>query len=199
MSETTPLIKAALNLKVGAGFDVYDGFRSGIPVFILPESWFLTARIFKCTVFGIVDGIIWLIAGLPLGGILTADNRFGQVVAVLVLAELEPFMLDDAGSRGLTVGVVDGGVALKARLFEQLILKPDGAILQRAEFVGKVGINGAGVNNLISQCVQRVLVLEVIGVQPHIDAVQKVGPPSSHLSLFQIHQISQITNRIRNF
>ena len=43
MSETTPLIKAALNLKVGAGFDVYDGFRSGIPVFILPESWFLTA------------------------------------------------------------------------------------------------------------------------------------------------------------
>lgn len=145
---------------------------------------------------GIVDGVIWLIAGLPLGGILTADNRFGQVVAVLVLAELEPFMLDDAGSRGLTVGVVDGGVALKARLFEQLILKPDGAILQRAEFVGKVGINGAGVNNLISQCV---LVLEVIGVQPHIDAVQKVGPPSSHLSLFQIHQISQITNRIRNF
>ena len=108
-------------------------------------------------------------------------------------------MLDDAGSRGLTVGVVGGGVALKARLFEQLILKPDGAILQRAEFVGKVGINGAGVNNLISQCVQRVLVLEVIGVQPHIDAVEKVGPPSSHLSLFQIHQISQITNRIRNF
>ena len=24
MSETTPLIKAALNLRVGAGFDVYD-------------------------------------------------------------------------------------------------------------------------------------------------------------------------------
>ena len=109
----------------------------------------------QCAVFGIVDGVVRLVAGLPLGGILAADNRFGQVVAVLVLAELEPFMLDDAGPRGLAVGVVDGGVALKAGLVEQLILKPDGAILQRAELVVKVGINGAGVNDLVSQCVQR--------------------------------------------
>ena len=27
MSETTPLIKAALNLRVGVGFDVYDGHK----------------------------------------------------------------------------------------------------------------------------------------------------------------------------
>ena len=84
-------------------------------------------------------------------------------------------MLNDAGPRGLAVGVVDGGVALKAGLVEQLILKPNGAILQRAELVVKVGINGAGVDDLVSQCVQRGLVFEVIGVQPHLDAVEQVG------------------------
>lgn len=54
-----------------------------------------------CAVFSIVDGVIRLVTGLPLGGILAADDRFGQVVAVLVLAELEPFVLDDAGPRRL--------------------------------------------------------------------------------------------------
>ena len=109
----------------------------------------------QCAVFGIVDGVVRFIAGLPLRGILAADDRLGQVVAVLVLAELEPFMLNDAGPRRLAVGIVDGRVALKAGLVEQLILKPDGAILQRAELVVKVGINGAGVDDLVSQCVQR--------------------------------------------
>ena len=89
-------------------------------------------------------------------------------------------MLDDAGPRRLAVGVVDGGVALKAGLVEQLILKPNGAILQRTELVVKVGINGAGVDDLVSQCVQRGFVFEVIGVQPHLDAVQKV---SNHLRI----------------
>ena len=32
----------------------------------------------QCAVFGIVDGVIRLVTGLPLGGILTADDRFGQ-------------------------------------------------------------------------------------------------------------------------
>ena len=84
-------------------------------------------------------------------------------------------MLNDAGPRRLAVGVVDGCVALEAGLVEQLILKPNGAILQRTELVVKVGINGAGVDDLVSQCVQRGFVFEVIGVQPHLDAVQKVG------------------------
>ena len=53
----------------------------------------------QCAVFSIVDGVVRFIAGLPLRGILAADDRLGQVVAVLVLAELEPFMLNDAGPR----------------------------------------------------------------------------------------------------
>ena len=43
MPETTPLIKAALNLRVGAGFDVYVGFllfakRNGGSVFSKPPE-----------------------------------------------------------------------------------------------------------------------------------------------------------------
>ena len=35
MSETTPLIKAALNLRVGVGFDVYEGtLRLSYPLVI---------------------------------------------------------------------------------------------------------------------------------------------------------------------
>ena len=84
-------------------------------------------------------------------------------------------MLDDAGPRRLAVRIVDGGVALEAGLVEQLILKPDRAVLQRAEFVVKISVNRAGVDDFVSQCVQRGLVFEVIGVQPHLDAVQKIG------------------------
>ena len=89
-------------------------------------------------------------------------------------------MLDDAGPRRLAVRIVDGGVALEAGLVEQLILKPNGAILQRAELVVKVGINGSGVDDLVSQCVQRGFVFKVIGVQPHLDAVEKI---SNHLRI----------------
>ena len=36
MPETTPLIKAALNLRVGAGFDVYDDSIGGLVINALP-------------------------------------------------------------------------------------------------------------------------------------------------------------------
>ena len=32
MPETTPLIKAALNLRVGAGFDVYERVKAGVEI-----------------------------------------------------------------------------------------------------------------------------------------------------------------------
>lgn len=35
MPETTPLIKAALNLRVGAGFDVYDMSRADVKSVLL--------------------------------------------------------------------------------------------------------------------------------------------------------------------
>ena len=41
MPETTPLIKAALNLRVGAGFDVYEqkGAPHGAPLKKFPEPY----------------------------------------------------------------------------------------------------------------------------------------------------------------
>ena len=70
----------------------------------------------ECAVLGVVDRIVRLVAGLPLTAVLAADDSLGQVVSVLVLAELEPLVLDDAGPRCLAVSLVDGGIALEAGL-----------------------------------------------------------------------------------
>ena len=83
-------------------------------------------------------------------------------------------MLDDAGPRGLAVGVVDGGVALEVGLVQQFVFKADRAVFQRAQLVVKVGVDGAGVDDFIRQRIQFRLVFEIIGVQPHRDAVQQV-------------------------
>lgn len=46
MPETTPLIKAALNLRVGAGFDVYEQSRKYGLLFWYNKSIKIEARIF---------------------------------------------------------------------------------------------------------------------------------------------------------
>lgn len=38
MPETTPLIKAALNLRVGVGFDVYQGSECDLCYFLVPKA-----------------------------------------------------------------------------------------------------------------------------------------------------------------
>ena len=64
---------------------------------------------------------------------------------------------------------------MEAGLVERLVLKPDGAVPQRAELIVKISIDQAGVDDLVDQCIQHGLVFEAIGIQPHLDAVQKVG------------------------
>ena len=63
---------------------------------------------------------------------------------------------------------------MEAGLIEQLVLEADGAVFQRAELVVKVGIDGAGVDDLVGQRVQLGLVGEIVGVQADFDAVQQV-------------------------
>ena len=84
-------------------------------------------------------------------------------------------MLDDTGPRRLAVGVVDRSIALKAGLVEELVLKADRAVLQRAQLIIKVSVNGAGVDHLVSQCIQCSLVFQIVSVQAHFNAVQQVG------------------------
>ena len=83
-------------------------------------------------------------------------------------------MLDDAGVGRLPVGVVDHGVALEIRHIQHLRLKPDGAVAQRAEAIVKVAVNRAGVNDLVRQRVQLGSVLQIVHIQPHLDAIQHI-------------------------
>ena len=75
--------------------------------------------------------VVRLIARLPLRGKFTADDCLRQVVALCVLAELEPLMLDDTSPRSLTISVVHCGITLKIGLIQQFRLKADRTILYR--------------------------------------------------------------------
>ena len=58
-------------------------------------------------------------------------------------------VLNDAGVGGFGVGVVDDSVALVVGDVQGLGLKADTAVLQSAQLIVKVGINGAGVNDFV--------------------------------------------------
>ena len=111
---------------------------------------------------------------MPFAGILPADDGFGQVIALLVLAEGEPLVLDNPGVGGLGIGVVHGSVALEVGDVQQLRLEADGAVFQCAQTVAKVGIDGAGVDYLFRQRVQLVLMFQIIDTQTDFDAIQQI-------------------------
>ena len=67
-------------------------------------------------------------------------------------------MLNDASPWCLPVSVVDRSIALETRLVEELVLKTDRAVLQRAQLIVKVSVDRAGVNHFICQCIQLSLV-----------------------------------------
>ena len=84
-------------------------------------------------------------------------------------------MFDDPGPGGLPVGVVHSGVALEIGGVQHLGLKPDGAVLQIAQLVAEVGIDGAGVDDLVRQSVQFGLVLQIVHIQANLDAIEHIG------------------------
>ena len=81
-------------------------------------------------------------------------------------------VLDDAGIGGLGVGVVDHRVALIVVGVQHLGLKADAAVLQSTQTVAEVGVHRAGIDHLLSQCVQRSLVGQIIHVQAHLGTGQ---------------------------
>ena len=117
----------------------------------------------------VVDGVVGLIAGLPLGGVFPGDDGLG------LGAELEVLMLDDPGVGGLTVGVVDHGVALIVGGIQHLGLEADGPVAQGTVAEAEVGVDGAGVDDLAGHGVPFVLLCQIVLVQPHLDAVQHIG------------------------
>lgn len=65
----------------------------------------------ELSIFLIVYRVVRLIACLPLRRVLTADNSLWQIIAILILAELEPLVLYDTCPWSLAVCIVDSGIA----------------------------------------------------------------------------------------
>ena len=89
---------------------------------------------------GVVDGVVGLVAGLPVGRVLARDD------GLVLRAELEVLVLDDAGVGDLALGVVDHGHALVILLVECLGLKAQTAVLERAQLEVVERVDGAAVD-----------------------------------------------------
>ena len=93
-------------------------------------------------VLGVVDGVVGLVAGLPVGRVLARDD------GLVLRAELEVLLLDDARVGDLALGVVDHGHALVVGLVERLGLGAQAAVLQRAQLKVVERVDGAAVDRL---------------------------------------------------
>ena len=114
-------------------------------------------------VLGVVDGVVGLVAGLPVGRVLARDD------GLVLRAELEVLVLDDAGVGDLALGVVDHGHALVVGLVEGLGLKAQAAVLERAQLKVVERVDGAAVDRLGGD---QLLVLHAAA---DLDALEHVG------------------------
>ena len=118
---------------------------------------------------GVVDGVVRLVAGLPVGRILTCDH------GLLLLAELEVLVLDDAGVGHLALGIVDDGDALVVLLVEGLGLEAEAAVLERSQLEVVERVDWSAVDGLggdVGLLGDKVLVLDAAA---HLDALEHVG------------------------
>ena len=120
-------------------------------------------------VLGVVDGVVGLIAGLPVRRVLTRDD------GLVLRAELKVLVLDDARVGDLTLGVVDHGHALVVLLVERLGLKAQTAVLERAQFKVVERVDGAAVDRLGGDIGLGGDQLLVLHAAAHLDALEHVG------------------------
>lgn len=120
-------------------------------------------------VLGVVDGVVGLVAGLPVGRVLACDD------GLVLRAELEVLVLDDARVGDLALGVVDHGHALVVLLVERLGLKAQAAVLQRAKLKVVERVDGAAVDRLGGDIGLGGDQLLVLHAAAHLDALEHVG------------------------
>lgn len=120
-------------------------------------------------VLGVVDGVVGLVAGLPIRRVLARDD------GLLLRAELKVLVLDDAGVGDLALGVVDHGHALVVLLIERLGLKAQAAILQRAQLKVVERVDGAAVDRLGGDIGLGGDQLLVLHAAAHFDGLEHVG------------------------
>ena len=118
---------------------------------------------------GVVDGVVGLVAGLPVGRVLARDE------GLVLHAELEVLVLDDARVGDLAHGVVDHGHALVVGLVERLGLEAQAAVLERAQLKVIERVDGAAVDRLGGDIGLGGGQLLVLHAAAHLDALEHVG------------------------
>ena len=89
-------------------------------------------------------------------------------------------MLNNACPRSFTVGIVHRSISLEVWLIQSFRFKANRTVFQRTQLIIKVGINRAGVDDLVSQCIQFRFVLQIVCVQTNLNAIQQIG---NHLGI----------------
>ena len=120
-------------------------------------------------VLGVVDGVVGLVAGLPVGRVLARDD------GLVLRAELEVLVLDDARVGDLALGVVDHGHSLVVLLVERLGFKAQAAVLQRTQLKVVERVDGAAVDRLGSDIGLGGDQLLVLHAAADLDALEHVG------------------------
>ena len=120
-------------------------------------------------VLGVVDGVVGLVAGLPVRRVLARDD------GLVLRAELEVLVLDDTRKGDLALGVVDHGHALVVGLVERLGLEAQAAVLERAQFKVVERVDGAAVDRLGGDIGLGGDELLVLHAAAHLDALEHVG------------------------
>ena len=120
-------------------------------------------------VLGVVDGVVGLVAGLPVRRVLARDD------GLVLRAELEVLVLDDARVGDLALGVVDHGHALVVGLVEGLGLEAQAAVFERAQFKVVERVYGAAVDRLGGDIGLGGDELLVLHAAAHLDALEHVG------------------------
>ena len=123
----------------------------------------------------VVERIVGLVAGFPIGGILARDDGLGQRVAVGVLSELEMLVLDDAGPGDFAFVVVDDGDALVILFVKQLAFEAEGAVLELAELEVEERVDGPAVDDALGDIGLLGDQILVFDAGAHLDAFQHVG------------------------
>ena len=129
----------------------------------------LLVLLVQCLVLGVVDGVVGLVTGLPVGRVLARDD------GLVLRAELEVLVLDDARVGNLTLGVVDHGHALVVLLVERLGLKAQAAVLERAQLKVVERVDGAAVDRLGGDIGIGGDQLLVLHAAADLDALEHVG------------------------
>ena len=114
----------------------------------------------------VVDGVVRLVVLAELVGVFPGNH------GLVLCAEFEMFVLENAGKGDVFIGVVDHSVALKISPIEHFGFKVQAAVLQRSQFAVEKLINLAGIEHPLGLVVPVLSIVEVVDAGPDFHVVQ---------------------------